>query len=233
MSDKQSNLSNVTKRSMDVVGALAGLLVCLPVMLILIILVWFKAGAPVFYCESRIGREQKPFRLYKFRSMKRPNGSGESTVATGNDPRILAFGRGLRRTHLDELPQLWNVLKGDMSLVGPRPFKPSHFSMLSEGDQALISSVRPGLTGPDALDFIAEDDALIGVTNPESVYLNAVMPEKVRRQIQYIHTRSVCMDIILIVRTLCAAFSQTSRRRSIDEVRAIVSRSKQAKSSGH
>lgn len=201
---KPARISPTLKRTMDICGALIGLLLCAPLMLLIAIVVGIKAGRPVLYREDRIGLNQSTFTLYKFRSMNSDQHQKGASVASSDDVRILPYGHFLRETHLDELPQLWSVLKGDMSLVGPRPYKPLHFETLPDASQQIITSVRPGLTGPDSLAFIAEDEALAGLENPEAMYLEYILPEKVALQIEYIQSQSIRKDVLIILQTLQA-----------------------------
>lgn len=207
---------------MDVLGATIALLLFAPLILLIALMLRLSAGAPVLYQETRIGRLQKPFTLYKFRSMKRDGDASFSTVAASDDARVHTLGHFLRRTHLDELPQLFNVLRGDMSLVGPRPYKPEHFDHLSEADRRLIVSVRPGLTGSDALLFIAEDSALCGHENPERLYLKYFLPEKARLQGLYVQSRSVGCDLRILAQTLVQLFSRTKKLRSLDYLTSLL-----------
>jgi len=221
MLENKRIFSAVLKRAIDIFGAIVGFLFCMPVILLIVVFIWLKAGRPIFYSESRVGMYQKPFRLYKLRSMEASRSRSEASVVSGDDARVLWFGHFLRESHLDELPQLYSVLKGDMSLVGPRPYKPSHFERLSSDSRQIISSVRPGLTGSDSLIFIAEDEALKGLENPEAVYLKFFLPDKVEQQIQYIQTRSNLRDLRLILATLCAIFFRHTRRKSVRYLRSL------------
>lgn len=210
-----SDADTTLKRGMDLLGAALLLLICAPLMLLVALVLRLSAGAPVLHRELRVGQNQTPFELYKFRSMTVDGDASSSTVATSDDCRVHSFGRWLRRTHLDELPQLFNVLRGEMSLVGPRPYKPEHFDYLRDADQHCIVSVRPGLTGSDALHFIAEDAALSGQHNPEQIYLRFFLPEKARLQCLYVQSRSLGRDLSILVRTLVQLFSGRARHESI------------------
>tara|TARA_R110001592_G_scaffold103298_1_gene291120 strand:+ start:3231 stop:3941 length:711 start_codon:yes stop_codon:yes gene_type:complete len=216
--------SAVIKRAIDVSGALFGLIVCAPLMLLIAIFICLKAGRPILYRESRIGLHQKPFRLCKFRSMKANNSKFEVSVVSVDDARILSFGHFLRGSHLDELPQLYSVLKGDMSLVGPRPYKTLHFESLPQASRQIIASVKPGLTGSDSLMFIAEDEALKGLENPEAIYLKFFLPEKAKQQIQYIQTQSNRADLRLILKTFRVIFFRRSHQNSVCYLRSIYER---------
>ena len=221
MPENERTISAALKRFIDVLGATVGLLLCAPLMLLMVIFIWINAGSPVLYRESRIGLHQKPFQLFKLRSMKISKNESGASVASGDDQRVLSFGHFLRESHLDELPQLYSVLKGDMSLVGPRPYKASHFKRFSPDFRQIISSVKPGLTGSDSLIFIAEDQALKGLDNPEAVYLQCILPEKAKEQIKYIQTQSNLKDLRLILATLRAIFFRNTRRKSVCYLRSL------------
>lgn len=207
---------------MDILGAIIALLLFSPLMFLIALVLRLSAGAPVLYQETRIGRLQNSFTLYKFRSMKMDGDASTSTVAASDDTRVHALGRFLRDSHLDELPQLFNVLRGDMSLVGPRPYKPEHFHHLSEADRQLLVSVRPGLTGTDALCFIAEDSALSGHDNPERLYLTYFLPEKARLQCLYVQSCSIGLDLCILAQTLVQLFSRTKKLRSLDYLTSLL-----------
>ena len=221
MSESSRVYSGLIKRAIDICGALFGLIVCTPLMLLIAMFIWIKAERPIFYREIRIGLQQKPFMLFKFRSMKVQKDRLDASVASGDDQRILSYGHFLRSSHLDELPQLYNVLKGDMSLVGPRPYKSSHFERLPDASRRIIASVKPGLTGLDSLKFIAEDEALAGLENPEYVYLKFFLPEKAKLQIHYIQTHSIRADLLLILETLHAIFFKHAHQKSVRYLRSL------------
>ena len=153
--------------------------------------------------------------------MKTSKGKLDVSVASGDDTRVLSFGHLLRASHLDELPQLYSVLKGDMSLVGPRPYKGSHFERLPKESREIITSVKPGLTGSDSLIFIAEDEALKGLKNPEVIYLNFFLPEKAKQQIQYIQTQNNLTDLRLILKTLQVIFFSATYQKSVHYLRSL------------
>lgn len=226
MPNNDHTCSALIKRAIDLTGAVFGLVVCTPLMLLIAVFIWIKAGRPILYQESRIGLHQKPFRLYKFRSMKASINKLEASVASGDDMRILPYGHFLRASHLDELPQLYSVLKGDMSLVGPRPYKLSHFERLPETSRRIIASVKPGLTGADSLVFIAEDEALKGVENPEVIYLKYFLPEKVKQQMEYIKTQSNWTDLRIIFDTFRAIFFKSTHPNSIRYLRCLFTNKK-------
>ena len=161
-----------------------------------------SSAGPVFHRGERIGRRGKPFTLYKFRSM-RVGDSGPAITRAG-DPRVTAVGRFLRRTKLDELPQLINIAIGDMSLVGPRPEAPRYVAMYDE-EQRRILSVRPGLTSPASLAFRSEEEQLVG-PDWERLYVETIMPAKLRIDLEYIGRRTLASDLRVIARTVAALF---------------------------
>jgi len=191
------------KRALDVFVSTTALAVLLPALLVIAAVIRVCDGRPVLYRGIRIGRCGKPFRILKFRTMfvdaERLGGS-----ATANtDGRITRIGRALRKHKLDELPQLINVLLGEMSLVGPRPEVPEYVALLSEAEQ-LILTVRPGITDWATL-WDADDGALLALTSePERVYVDFIRPEKIRLQLHYVRTCSFSTDLLIIWKTVHA-----------------------------
>jgi lipopolysaccharide/colanic/teichoic acid biosynthesis glycosyltransferase len=161
---------------------------------------WFSVG--VIYKSIRIGKEGKPFFLYKFRTMVEGADRIGPLSTAEDDPRITKLGRFLRKTKLDELPQLWNVLKRDMNLVGPRPELPEVINLLSDEERSIILSVRPGITDLASLWDINEEERLAGSENPHQKYLEEIWPEKKRLQIEYIKNRSLALDLKILAQTL-------------------------------
>jgi lipopolysaccharide/colanic/teichoic acid biosynthesis glycosyltransferase len=188
------------KRLIDVVLTTALLLLSAPLQILLALAVRLDSPGPAWYCAIRVGRDGHPFTLYKFRTMiVRPRDQGPA-ITHAADPRITRLGAFLRRTRLDELPQLFNVLRGDMSLVGPRPEDP-HFVALYSPAQRRVLSVRPGLTGRAQLTFLDEAE-LLGHLDPEGEYIRVVLPRKVAIDLQYIDDRSLLVDLRLIWATI-------------------------------
>ncbi|MGG7646080.1 sugar transferase [Rhodovulum sp. YNF3179] len=188
----------ILKRSFDVGVATVGLLLLWPVML----LAWWLAardtGASGFFIQERVGLHGRIFQIVKLRTMRPVGGS---TVTTANDMRITPLGRLFRKCKLDELPQLWNVLKGDMSLVGPRPDVPGFADRLSDADRLLLT-VRPGITGPATLKYRNEEEILSSVEDPEDFSQSVIWPDKVRINCAYVQNWSFAEDLVLIWRTL-------------------------------
>ena len=209
------------KRAMDIACALLGLVVLSPLMLCLALLVAVRSGWPILYREQRIGCQGRPFTLLKFRTLL-PNSAAPRSIAPEDDPRITAVGLPLRRTRLDEIPQLYNVLRGDMSLVGPRPMVQRHADALTSATRALILSVRPGVTDPASVLFFAEDAVLAGRPNAEQEYLHTLLPAKARVQLYYLKHWNLLLDIRVIYQTLARVWSPDARQDSMQRVQALL-----------
>ncbi|MEZ5503553.1 MAG: sugar transferase [Halioglobus sp.] len=210
------------QRGFDIIAASAGLLALAPVLLGIALLVAAGSGRPVLHRERRIGRHGVPFTLLKFRTL-RPGGGTQRSIAPEDDPRITRVGLPLRRTRLDELPQLFNVLAGDMSLVGPRPMVQQHVDALDPGVREALLRVRPGVTDPASVLFFAEDAVLCGVANAETVYLQYLLPAKAQVQLDYLSHWHLVRDLCTIVQTFARVWSPRARRDSIRRVQAILS----------
>ncbi len=193
------------KRSFDVGVAAIGLIVLSPLMLILPVLIKCDSRGPVFFKQKRIGKDFRAFLIYKFRTMKENSELSGPMITIGQDPRITRIGRFLRKTKLDELPQLINVLKGEMSLVGPRPELP-RFVELFRREYAEILTVRPGITDLASLKYQDEAKLMGQYPNPEEEYLRSILPDKIRLAREYIARSSIVFDLSLILRTLPKLF---------------------------
>ena len=189
------------KRLFDVVCSFFGLLVLSPLFVFLSLWVGLGSKGGVFYKQKRVGRFNKDFTLYKFRSMReKTNKKGLLTIG-GKDSRVTKAGFFIRKYKLDELPQLLNVLKGDMSFVGPRPEVRKYVDMYTER-QLKVLDVRPGITDLASIKYRNENDLLAAADNPEQYYIDVVMQDKLALNLQYIETRSFFGDIKLIFRTI-------------------------------
>lgn len=177
-------------------------LVCLsPVFLIVAILIKKRMpGGPVIYRQQRVGQYGRLFTVYKFRSMN-VAGEGRTSIASEEEDRITPLGKTLRRYKLDELPELWNVLKGDMSFVGPRPDVPGYADKLKGKDRDILK-LKPGITGPASLKYRQEEDLLNSVTNPQEYNDKVIYPDKVRLNLYYLEHYSFFKDIEMIVCTV-------------------------------
>ncbi|MBQ8361133.1 MAG: sugar transferase [Bacteroidaceae bacterium] len=189
------------KRTFDVVASAIGLICLSP--LFLVMAVWIKCDSrgPVFYRQSRVGRGGKDFLLYKFRSMYLDADKQGLITVGGRDPRVTPSGYYIRKYKLDEFPQLINVLKGDMSLVGPRPEVRKYVAMYTD-EQKHVLDVRPGITDMASIRYRNENEILAGVDNPEEYYIQVIMPDKLRMNLEYVKNQSLTHDIRLIGQTI-------------------------------
>lgn len=189
------------KRLADIVLSLLGLVIFSPLLIIIGVLIKKEDGGPVFYRGIRIGRYGRPFRIFKVRTMglDADKIGGPSTRA--DDPRITKIGRFIRRFNLDELPQFINVLKGEMSIVGPRPEVPQYVALFSEEEKAILN-VRPGITDWATLWIRDEGKILAGSEDPERTYMEKIWPEKHRLALEYVKNRSVWVDLEIMLKTL-------------------------------
>lgn len=185
----------------DRLAAALGLILLSPVLAAVAAAIALEDGFPVLFRQTRIGRGGRPFRLLKFRSMRRDMPG--TTITYGPDPRITRVGAWIRRYKLDELPQLWNVWKGELSLVGPRPEIPS-FVDLSDPVWRAVLEVRPGITDLASIRYRNEVEVLAGVSDPQRYYRETIVPDKLALNLEYIRTRTFWGDLKLIVRTLRA-----------------------------
>ena len=184
----------------DRVAALLGLLLIWWLLIVVAILIKVKMpGGPALFRQTRIGRHGKPFTIYKFRTMT--VGHGGSSVSVAGESRITPLGAVLRRYKIDELPELWNVLIGDMSFVGPRPDVPGYADRL-QGDDRKMLELRPGITGPASLKYRNEEELLAAVDNPQEYNDTVIYPDKVRINRYYLHNYSFVKDIEMIVCTV-------------------------------
>lgn len=188
------------KRLFDIVASGVGLLVLSP--LFAVLAVWIKADSrgPVFYRQTRVGRNNKDFRLYKFRSMRPDSDKLGLITVGGRDPRVTRSGYYIRKYKLDELPQLINVFVGDMSLVGPRPEVRKYVDMYT-AEQLHVLDVRPGITSLASIRYRNENDVLAASDDPERCYIERVMPDKLEIDLEYVARAGLWSDIKLIFRT--------------------------------
>lgn len=189
------------KRLFDLIAATSGLIVLSPVFLLGALCIKLGDGGPVFFRQERIGRGGVAFRIWKFRSMRTDAGSGGLQVTARGDPRITRVGRYLRASKIDELPQLLNVIRGEMSLVGPRP-EVTRYVALYTPEQRRVLDLTPGITDPASVRFFDEESVLARYADPEQGYIAEVMPEKIRINLAYASTADVWSDIGVILRTL-------------------------------
>ena len=189
------------KRFFDIIASGCGLLVLSPIFLIMAIWIKWDSKGPVFYRQVRVGRHNKDFRLLKFRSMRVGADKGSLVTIGGRDPRITRSGYFIRKYKLDEFPQLINVFKGEMSLVGPRP-EVRHYVDYWTAEQMHVLDVRPGITDPASIKFRNENELMEKAENPEDYYINVIMQEKIRLYLEYVENASFWYDIRLVFQTI-------------------------------
>ena len=204
----------INKKIFDFFAAFFGLIILSPIFLFLALLIKTKMPGPVFFSQKRVGKEGRLFTMYKFRTMTVDHGG--NTISVSGENRITPLGSIMRRYKLDELPELWNVLKGDMSFVGPRPDVPGYADKL-EGDDRLLLSVKPGLTGAASLRFSDEEELLAKQNDPVKYNDEVLFPEKVRINNNYIKNWRFWLDIKIIIYTLLGKKLEESWAQSVLE----------------
>ncbi len=195
----------MAKRIFDIIVSFTGLIILLPLFLIIAVAIVMESKGGVFFKQVRVGKDGKPFKLIKFRSMYVNSDKKGLLTVSGRDSRVTKVGYFIRKFKLDELPQLINVLKGDMSLVGPRPEVPKYVELYTD-EQKEVLSVKPGITDPASIKYRNENDLLADADNPEKFYIEKVMPEKIQISIDYIRKRNFFSDIKVILETFFRVF---------------------------
>lgn len=190
------------KRLFDLIFSVLGLLVLTPVFLVIAVWIKFDSKGPVFFRQERVGLKGKHFFIFKFRTMITGAERKGLQITVGRDPRITSSGHFLRKSKLDELPQLINVLFGQMSLVGPRPEVPEYMMEYAVDIREQILSVRPGITDEASIEFSRESEILAKSDNPRQAYISEIMPVKAEYYVQYARHNSLLGDIKLILRTI-------------------------------
>ena len=195
------------KRLFDIIASGLGLIVLSPIFLILAIWIKIDSKGPVFYRQVRVGRNNKDFRIFKFRSMRVGADKGSLVTIGGRDPRVTRSGYWIRKFKLDELPQLINVFIGDMSLVGPRP-EVRHYVDYWTPEQMRVLDVRPGITDPASIKFRNENELMEKAEDPEKYYIEVIMQEKIKLYLEYVEKHSFIYDIGLIFKTFWVIISE-------------------------
>lgn len=191
----------MTKRVFDILVSATALLVLLPLLLLLGLAVALTSPGGAFFRQVRVGKDGRTFQLLKFRSM-RPGSEAQGQITVGGrDPRITGMGHFLRRSKLDELPQLINVLLGDMSIVGPRPEVPKYVALYTP-EQRRVLTVRSGITSMASIAYINENEVLGRSIDPERTYIEEVMPAKLALDLRYVHEQNLVLDLRILFRTL-------------------------------
>lgn len=196
-----SKLNQGIKRIFDFLVSLVGIIILSPIFIIVSIAIKLDSRGNILFLQKRVGRYGKEFNIYKFRTMVTDAEKLGKQITIGKDNRITKFGAFLRKFKIDELPQLFNVLKGDMSLVGPRPEVPKYVSLYNN-EQKKVLDVRPGITDMASLRYKDENDILGKVDNPEDYYINVIMKDKLQLNLEYIEKSNIFFDIYLILKTI-------------------------------
>lgn len=193
------------QRFFDIFFSGVAIILFSPVLLLVIVLLKLTGEGEIFFQQARVGKNKESFRLLKFATMLKDSESmGAGTVTLKNDPRVLPIGKFLRKTKLNELPQLFNIFKGDMSVIGPRPLHKKQFSFYSLADQALIASTMPGLSGLGSICFRDEEKILQSSSDPDTTYKKKITPKKAMLEKWYIENKGIALYFKLIFLTIIA-----------------------------
>ena len=195
------------KRILDIVVSLIGLICLLPLLLLVAVLIKLDSTGPIFFRQERMGMRFRPFQILKFRTMVQDSSSRGQSITVGDDPRITRVGRFLRKTKIDELPQLINVLRGEMTFVGPRPEVPQYVELFRQ-DYEEILKIRPGITDLASIKYRDEAALLGNSENPEQEYVTRVLPDKINLGKEYIRRSSMFFDLTVILKTFLRLFDR-------------------------
>jgi lipopolysaccharide/colanic/teichoic acid biosynthesis glycosyltransferase len=198
------------KRAVDILAASIGLVILSPLFAAVAGCISLTSRGPIFFRQIRLGKNHRAFRIVKFRSMVDGGPGRGSAITIAGDQRVTSIGRLLRRYKIDELPQLWNVLRGEMSLVGPRPELAEYVALYTPQQRAVLQ-VRPGITDPASLAYRNEEDLLAAHADPEQFYRTQILPDKLARNIAYLKSMSLTQDLGLIFKTAASAFLYTDK----------------------
>lgn len=191
-------------RWVDIALAAVGLVLTAPLFVVLAFAIWLTSGSPIVFRQIRIGREGRPFVMHKFRTMVADAQRCGGSLTVGDDPRVTLVGHFLRKSKLDELPQLWNVLRGDMKFVGPRPEVPEYVRLYDESQRAVLQ-VPPGITDPASIEYRNESMLLALATDPERTYREVILPRKLAMNAAYLRGRTGWTDMGIIAETVMKA----------------------------
>lgn len=195
------------KRVFDILFSVFGLICFIPIYILIAILIKADSPGPVFYKQTRIGKSGNEFEIYKFRKMRADTGDQGLKITTTNDARMTNFGKLLKKYKIDELPQLWNVFRGEMSFVGPRPETPNYVE-LYDVSQREVLKIKPGITDYASLEYINEGDLLEKASDPDKFYIETLIPKKIDYNLQYIKDMSIKTDLKIIFLTLWETLRQ-------------------------
>ena len=196
-----NGINKAVKRAFDIICSGLGIIVLSPVLIIIAILIKKGSDGPVFFKQIRVGEKGRNFEILKYRTMVVDAEKLGRQITVGNDNRITKIGGFLRKYKLDELPQLFNVFKGDMSLVGPRPEVPRYVELYNE-EQRKVLEVKPGITDLASIQY-RDENALLGTAeDPDDMYINTIMPDKLALNLEYIRKSNIFFDIYIIINTI-------------------------------
>lgn len=200
-------MGKIIKRLFDIFFSFFSIIILLPFIAVIALIIKMDSDGPIIFKQERVGKGGKIFKIYKFRTMvKNSESKGTRFTTSTKDPRITRVGHFFRRSNLDEIPQLFNILKGDMSFVGPRPEVPEMVALYSE-EQKEILSVRPGITDYASLKFRKEGDIISVSSDAYNTYTKVIMPEKVRLGLKYINEQSMVLDVKILFDTVLRIIS--------------------------
>jgi lipopolysaccharide/colanic/teichoic acid biosynthesis glycosyltransferase len=191
-----------SKHLFDFVSSFAGVVLLSPLFVVIAVWIRIDSTGPAFYRQVRVGRYGRPFRILKFRTMYADAEARGSKITVRGDPRITRAGHFLRKFKIDELPQLFNVIEGEMSLVGPRPEVSRYVEIYPEEIRRQVLSVRPGLTDFASILYKDESTMLAGASDPDAAYVNVILPEKLKHNVRYVSERTLWIDIKIILQTV-------------------------------
>jgi lipopolysaccharide/colanic/teichoic acid biosynthesis glycosyltransferase len=203
-----------SKRAFDIVCSAAGIAALSPLLLLVSILVVAQDGGSPIFAQGRVGRFGRPFRMFKFRSMVRDAERRGLQLTVGRDPRITRVGHWLRKLKLDELPQLFNVLRGEMSLVGPRPEVPRYVDNYTPEQQRVLA-LTPGITDPASIAYANESELLAQSADPEQTYVQMIVPDKIRLNLEYAEHATLWSDVLVIFGTLRKVAAPAARMEAL------------------
>jgi lipopolysaccharide/colanic/teichoic acid biosynthesis glycosyltransferase len=209
---QRSLLYDGLKRLLDIVAGVLILIVCALPLVVIAVAVRCTSAGSIIYCQERVGRANRTFLVYKFRTMYADADRTGPLITSSDDCRVTPLGRFLRNTKLDELPQLFNVIRGEMSLVGPRPQVPRFVDQFQPEQRAIVLAVRPGITGPTQLKFRSEEQMLEGRIDRERYYIEHLLPVKCRLDVEYVQQRSLGRDLRVLWDTAVVVVSGLTRR---------------------
>jgi lipopolysaccharide/colanic/teichoic acid biosynthesis glycosyltransferase len=210
---KNGFYANYGKRGLDILAATVGLILLSPVFGLVACCIKLTSRGPVLYRQVRIGKGGRPFQILKFRSMTTQASIRDLKITVAGDSRVTRVGKFLRRYKVDELPQLWNVIQGQMSLVGPRPEVPVYVEHYTQ-EQRLVLAARPGITDPASLAYRHEEEILAGQDDPEQFYRTEILPDKVARNTAYLEKVTLRNDIRIILKTIITSFLIAEKKRA-------------------